>query len=164
MPISPQRKKQYDRYNQLAKPLAARDLDGVPTIEVFKKQYKTTPQTIARVRTETVYTDWKEKLKRAQSRILGQDFKEFTLTTKGKLREYADQAPHILYGIMMNDEEKAPARISAAVEILDRDGRFAKVSRLMNVKEGADGAPMLPEDAAIEMLDALNEAKKNKVN
>jgi hypothetical protein len=161
---SPQRKRQYDRYLQLAQPLAVRDLEGVPPLRDFMKLHKTTFGTIQRVRTETIYTDWKEKLKRKQARVLGEEFKEFTLTTKGKLREYSDEAPKVLYGIMMDETEKAPARIAAATEIMDRDGRFAKVSRLMQVREGADGTPMLPEDAALEMLDALNEHKKNKVN
>lgn len=153
------RRKQYDRYLQLAKPLVMRDIAGLPTIAEFMKTHKTTFGTIQRVRMEPCYKDIMGMMSRKQARALGAEFKEFTLETKGKLREYADKAPTILFGIMMDEEEKAPARISAAVEILDRDGRFAKVSRLMNVKEGTDGAPMLPEDAASEILDALAAAR-----
>src|ERR1700729_2550884 len=116
------KKKQSDRQKQIAHPLAIRDLEGHPSIKVFIQQYKVAWDTIRRIRTEPIYTEWIEKLKRKQARVLGEEFKEFTLTTKGKLREYADEAPKILFGIMMDEAEKAPARIAAATEIMDRDG------------------------------------------
>jgi hypothetical protein len=154
--------KQKDLYTRLAEPLAARDLAGTPPFAEFLKMHKTTFQTVQKIREWSGYREWHEKLKRRQVKVLGEEFKEFTMTTKGKLREMADEAPAILYKIMMDESEKAPARIAAATEILDRDGRFAKVSRQMQVKEGVDGAPMLPEDAALEMLDALNDHKKHQ--
>lgn len=160
MPISPQHERAMTRYRELAKPLAARDITGLPLMPDFYKEHKTTAGTASKVRCTREYKDAFAAFTKKQARLLGDEFKEFTLETKNKLREYSDQAPLILYKIMVNESEKAPARIAAATEIMDRDGRFAKVSRLMNVREGMDGSPMLPEDAANEILDALAAAKR----
>lgn len=160
MPFGPQHERAMMRYRELAKPLASRDITGLPLMPDFYKEHKTSPNTVAKVRRTIEYKNAFAAFTKKQARLLGDEFKQFTLETKNKLREYSDQAPLILYQIMVNELEKAPARIAAATEIMDRDGRFAKVSRLMNVREGMDGAPLLPEDAANEILDALAAAKR----
>lgn len=157
-------KKMAARQAELAKPLAARDIHNIPSVKDFIKEHGTTFVTISKTRATAAYREAFTHFTKKQARVLGAEFKEITLEVKGKLREASNEAVTVLWNIMNDDKEKAPARVSAAVELLDRDGRFAKVSRLMNVREGADGAPMLPEDAASEILDALDAAKHGRPN
>jgi hypothetical protein len=152
------------RLRELAKPLAARDTTKVPLMPQFYKDYHTTAGTVSRVRATLEYRNAMAACAKRQNRILGEEFKDLTLQIKGKLRDYSNKAVEVLHDIMMDPDAKEASRVSACTELLDRDGRFAKVSRLMNVKEGQDGAPMLPEDAATEMLEALAAAKKDRVN
>lgn len=75
-----------------------------------------------------------------------------------KLNLYSNEAIECVVELMRSSKDDR-VKLSAACEIIDRDGRFAKVSRMMQVGQGQDGAPMLPEDVSAEILDALREAK-----
>lgn len=75
-----------------------------------------------------------------------------------KLNLYSGEAIECVVELMRSSKDDR-VKLSAACEIIDRDGRFAKVSRMMNVNPGADGAPMLPEDVSAEILDALKGVK-----
>src|SRR5882724_4975836 len=92
---------------------------------------------------------------RKQVNMAERTLKNRTLEIREKLSNYTSEAVETLYAMMRNEQAPYAVRKDCATEILDRDGRFAKVSRLMNVQQGQDGAPMLPEDAAAEIVDAL---------
>lgn len=158
MPLTPQYRAREARLKFLAPLLAERDTILKPNLVEWCKQNKTSQAFAASIRETDWYRDAMKRFSSYQTRVINEGYKERTIETRQKLRDYADQAPDVLYKIMMDEEAKHPARISAASELLDRDGRFAKVSRLMNVREGEDGAPMLPEDAAEQMLEALDKA------
>lgn len=88
--------------------------------------------------------------------------RENTLEIRQKLSEYSGEAVEVLVNLMRTGD-KDSVKLSAACELIDRDGRFAKVSRLMNVDQGKDGAPMLPEDVSAEIISALKLNKTGMV-
>lgn len=81
-----------------------------------------------------------------------------TVQTRKKLNLYSTEAIEKLVMLMRGSKDDR-VKLSAACEIIDRDGRFSKVSRLMNVRAGEDGSPMLPEDISAEILEALKGTK-----
>lgn len=99
-----------------------------------------------------------QKLKTSREKSVEKVLKFSTIAIREKLSDYSNEAIEVLYGLMKSAKFDS-IKLSAACEILDRDGRFAKVSRLMNVQQGQDGAPMLPEDAAAEIMEAMKTAK-----
>jgi len=88
--------------------------------------------------------------------------RENTLEIRQKLAAYSGEAVDTLV-MLMRTADKDSVKLSAACELIDRDGRFAKVSRLMNVDQGKDGAPMLPEDVSAEIISALKLNKPGMV-
>jgi hypothetical protein len=115
------------------------------------------------LRESETYQEIFEKLRKTREQSIQKSLKVSTLAIREKLNDYTHEAVETLYLVMKSATAKDGDRISAACEILDRDGRFAKVSRLMNVQQGQDGAPMLPEDQAAEIFDAIEVAKAIKV-
>lgn len=83
--------------------------------------------------------------------------RENTLEIRARLGEYSGEAVERLVELMRQTKDNRVA-LTAACELIDRDGRFAKVSRLMNVDQGKDGAPMLPEDVSAEIMAALSKS------
>jgi hypothetical protein len=107
------------------------------------------------LRKSKTYLDLFERLRVQREKAVESAQQFSTIQIRTRLANYTKDAVETLYRVMMNPFAKDGDRVGAACEILDRDGRFAKVSRLMNVRQGEDGAPMLPEDAAAEIIEAL---------
>jgi len=78
-----------------------------------------------------------------------------TRSIKLRLAEYCDAAIETVVQIMKDDKQPGRTRLIAAAEVLDRDGRFAKVSRLMNVTADDEGRPMVTDDVAKTLMAAL---------
>ena len=87
---------------------------------------------------------------------------ENTLEIRQKLAGHSGESIERLVELMRQRKDQRVA-LTAACELIDRDGRFAKVSRLMNVDQGKDGAPMLPEDVSAEIMQHLKNSKVGMV-
>jgi hypothetical protein len=87
---------------------------------------------------------------------------ENTLEIRQKLAGHSGESIERLVELMRQRTDQRVA-LTAACELIDRDGRFAKVSRLMNVDQGKDGAPMLPEDVSAEIMQHLKNSKVGMV-
>lgn len=104
------------------------------------------------------YRDFFGKMVSKREREAERAAVQSTQEIRKKLNLYSGEAIEAVVELMRSSKDDR-VKLSAACEIIDRDGRFAKVSRMMNVNPGADGAPMLPEDVSAEILDALRGVK-----
>jgi len=138
--------------------LAEMDVIGERSLKEISEELGVSTPTVQKMRETDAYRKVFDKAKRESERAVQSRLRESTVLTKTKLATYANEAVDIVMELARN-ADKDSVRLGAACEILDRDGRFAKVSRLMNVQQGSDGAPMLPEDTAAEILDSLKRSK-----
>jgi hypothetical protein len=99
-----------------------------------------------------------ERMKRKREHAAENVGKQQAIEIRKRLAMYSEEAIEAVVELMRNGKNEN-VRLTAACEIIDRDGRFAKVSRMMNVGQGADGAPMMPEDVSAEILAALQNVK-----
>lgn len=110
------------------------------------------------IRNSDQYQELMQKLRISREKSVEKVLKFSTIAIREKLSDYTNEAVDTIYRLMTTAKLDT-VKLAACCEILDRDGRFAKVSRLMNVQQGQDGAPMLPEDAAAEIMEAMKTAK-----
>jgi hypothetical protein len=137
--------------------LVEMDIMGGQTVPELCEALGVSAPSLSKMRDTDEYKRMMDKAKRDSERQTQARLKESIVLTKTKLATFANEAIDIL--IELAAAGKPEVRLKAACEILDRDGRFAKVSRMMNVRQGEDGAPMLPEDTAAEILSALSKVK-----
>jgi hypothetical protein len=130
------------------------DIVGEKTITEIAAELSVAASSLPKMRDTEEYRKLYDRAKRQSEKDTANRLRESTLLTKSKLATYANEAVDTLV-TLMRSADKDSVKLSAACEIMDRDGRFAKVSKMMQVKQGEDGAPMLPEDVASEILEAL---------
>lgn len=139
--------------------LVEMDIQGERSLKEISEELGMSNPTIFKMRETDEYLALKQKAEKASEKAVMGRLKESTIQIKDKLATYAGECVDILWEIASNKAERATARVSAACELIDRDGRFAKVSRLMNVQPGDDGRPLLPEDVAKDILMALEKVQ-----
>lgn len=128
------------------------------TIKEIAKQLGISPPKVQRIKKSDEYRRLVDlSVKRSEAQVERMT-RENTLEIRQKLALYSGEAVEVLVELMRT-ADKDSVRLGAACELIDRDGRFAKVSRLMNVPQGQDGAPMLPEDVSAEIMQHLKNAK-----
>jgi|SRR5581483_6122827 hypothetical protein len=132
------------------------------SLREISEELRITPPTIYVYRETPEYLELKEKaLKQSEKTVLSR-IRESTEQTRAKLSNAVPRAIETLIEIMTNSNSEKMKK-ECACEILDRDGRFVKVSRLMNVQAG-DEKPLLPEDAAAEIIAALKKVKPSSTS
>jgi len=132
------------------------------TYKEIAKRLSLTLEKVRRIRDSVEYKRVVAMHKRKLEASVERMTRENTLEIRQKLSEYSGEAVEVLVELMRT-ADKDSVRLGAACELIDRDGRFAKVSRLMNVDQGKDGAPMLPEDVSAEIISALKLNKTGMV-
>lgn len=142
--------------------LVEMEIRGGLNLKQMAESLGLTTQHIRTIRKSQEYQEYLAKTRHDAERNLTQHLRKTTVQIRERLSDFTEEAIETVYRVMTDIENDAKVRLSAACEILDRDGRFAKVSRMMNVRQGEDGAPMLPEDAAAEIVEALEAARKTK--
>jgi hypothetical protein len=129
-----------------------------PTRQTIAEAVGVTVKTLKTIMDGPHYQEFFGKLVRKREHVAEREAVESTYTIRKKLTIYSSEAIECVVELMRSSKDDR-VKLSAACEIIDRDGRFAKVSRMMNVNQGQDGAPMLPEDISAEILDALKGVK-----
>lgn len=129
---------------------------GKPSNEELSKMFDCSTACITDWRSHPYYKKRKaETIARAEKSADGL-VRENTRELRLKLSEWCTASIDTIVGIMKDKKEPGKTRLLAACEILDRDGRFAKVSRQMVVRQGEDGAPMVAEDVAAQLMAAFD--------
>ena len=148
-----------DRIAYLTPQIVEMELSALkPSRQTMAESIGVTVKTLRTIQGCDYYRDFFGKMVRRREKEAERAAVESTYQIRQKLNLYSNEAIECVVELMRSSKDDR-VKLSAACEIIDRDGRFAKVSRMMNVNPGMDGAPMLPEDVSAEILDALRAAK-----